>query len=99
MEGINRVIKDRILLRVAKVAQAMTTNFDFSGQNSFSRIVKFVCLLMELKRLHRIDSTKAKVVASFPFNKRNLLSFPLSKMVSSPPVVGVSVLLRRRIRI
>ena len=82
--------RERTLLIVAKVAQRSTTSFDIAKQNPFSRIVRLVCVLMELKRLHRMERTRT-VVAS------KLLSS--SKMVSNPPVVGVSVLLRRRRRI
>ena len=91
MEGMKSATRERTLLSVAKVAQARTTSFDVVGQNPFSRMVRFVCALIELKRLHRMESTRTTVVAS--------IFFPLSKIVSSPPVVGVSVLLRRRIRI
>ena len=83
--------RERTLLKVAKVAQARTTSFDVIGQNPFSRIVKLVCVLMELKRLHKMERMRKTVMAS--------IFFPSSKRVSNPPVVGVSVLLRRRTRI
>ena len=63
MEGMKSATRERTLLRVAKVAQARTTSFDVVGQNPFSRIVKLVCILMELKRLHRMERTR-NVVAS-----------------------------------
>ena len=90
MEGMKSVTNDRILLRVAKVAQARTTSFDVVGQNPFSRIVKLVCILIELKRLHKMERTRTVLASKF---------LSSSKMVSSPPVVGVFVLLRRRRRI
>ena len=82
--------KDRILLSVANVAQLRTTSLDVVGQKPFSRMVRLVCVLMVLKMLHVTD--KARIVVAFQV-------FPSSKMASSPPVVGVSVLLRRRRRI
>ena len=63
MEGMKSVTNDRILLRVAKVAQAKTASFDVVGQNPFSRMVRLVCVLIELKRLHRMERTRM-VVAS-----------------------------------
>ena len=83
--------RERTLLRVAKVAQARTTSFDVMGQNPFSRMTRLVCVFMELKRLHKMDRMRKTVVVS--------IFFPSSKIVSNPPVVGVSVLLRRRTRI
>ena len=91
MEGMKSATRERTLLRVAKVAQARTTSFDVMGQKPFSRIIMLVCVLMELKRLHRMERIrKTEVVSIF---------FPSSKIVSNPPVVGVSVLLSRRTRI
>ena len=88
MEGINIVTSERILRSVANVAQAKTTSFDVVGQKPLSRIVKFVCDLIALMMLQVMDTA------------RNVdASLPSSKMVSRPPVVGVSVLLRRRSRI
>ena len=77
MEGMKSTTRERTLLRVAKVAQERTTSFDVVGQNPFSKMVRVVCVLMELKRLHRMERTRT-VLAS------KLLSS--SKMVSSPPV-------------
>ena len=91
MEGMKRATRERNLLRVAKVVQARTTSFDVMGQNPFSKMVRLVCVFMELKRLQRIERMRKIEVAS--------IFFPSSKIVSSPPVVGVSVLLRRRTRI
>ena len=82
--------KERILLSVANVVQASTMSLDVVGQKPFSRIVRLVCALMVLKMLHVTD--KARIVVAFQV-------FPSSKMASSPPVVGVFVLLRRRRRI
>ena len=84
------VTKDRILLSVANVAQARTTSLDVVGQKPFSRMVRLVCVLMVLKMLHVTD--RARIVVAFQV-------FPSSKMASSPPVVGVFVLLRRRSKI
>ena len=84
--------KERILLSVANVAQASTTSLDVVGQKPFSRMVRLVCVLMVLKMLHVTD--KARIVVASPSQV-----FPSSKMASSPPVVGVFVLLRRRSRI
>ena len=78
---------ERILRNVANEAHARTISFDVVGQKPLSRIVMFVCVLMVLKRLHETEKART-VFASHVF--------PLSKMVSSPPVVGVSVLFRRR---
>ena len=91
MEGMKTATRERSLLRVAKVAQARTTSFDVMGQNPFSRMIRLVCVFMELKRLHRMERMRKIVVAS--------IFFPSSKIVSSPPVVGVSVLFRRSRRI
>ena len=91
MEGMKTATRERTLLRVAKVAQARITSFDVIGQNPFSKMIRLVCVLMELKRLHRMERTRKIVVES--------IFFPSSKIVSNPPVVGVSVLLRRRTRI
>ena len=82
--------KDRILLSVANVAQARTKSLEVVGQKPFSKMVRLVCVLMVLKMLHVTDTARI-VVASHPNQV-----FPSSKMASSPPVVGVSVLLRRR---
>ena len=82
--------KERILLSVANVVQASTMSLDVVGQKPFSRIVRLVCALMVLKMLHVTD--KARIVVAFQV-------FPSSKMASSPPVVGVFVLLSRRSRI
>ena len=84
--------KDRILLSVVNMAQARTTNLDVVGQKPFSRMVRLVCVLMVLKMLHVTD--KARIVVASPSQV-----FPSSKMASSPPVVGVFVLFRRRSRI
>ena len=84
--------KDRILLSVANVAQARTTSLDVVGQKPFSRMVRLVCALMVLKMLQVTD--KARIVVASPSQV-----FPSSKMASSPPVVGVFVLLRRRSKI
>ena len=80
--------KDRILLSVANVAQARATSLDVVGQKPFSRMVRFVCVLMVLKMLHVTETARIDV-ASHPNQV-----FPSSKMASSPPVVGVFVLLR-----
>ena len=58
MDGIKAVTSDKILLRVAKVAQASTTSFDVVGQNPVSRIVNFICILIEVKMLQRIENTR-----------------------------------------
>ena len=79
--------KDSILLSVANVAHDKTTSFDVVGQKPFSRMVRLVCVLMVLKMLHVTD--KARIVVADQV-------FPSSKMASSPPVVGVFVLFRRR---
>ena len=84
--------KERILLSVANVAQLRTTSLDVVGQKPFSRMVRLVCVLMVLKMLHVTD--RARIVVASPSQV-----FPSSKMASSPPVVGVFVLLRRRSRI
>ena len=82
--------KERILLSVANVAQASTTSVDDVGQKPFSKMVRLVCVLMVLKMLLETDT--ARIVVAFQL-------FPSSKMASSPPVVGVFVLLRSRSRI
>ena len=84
--------KDRILLRVANVAQLRITSLDVGGQKPFPRMVRLVCVLMVLKMLHVTD--RARIVVASPSQV-----FPSSKMASSPPVVGVFVLFRRRSRI
>ena len=90
MAGINMVTSERILRNVANEAHARTTSFDVVGQNPLSRIVRVVCDLMVLRRLQVMDTVRIVCASQF---------FPSSKMVSSPPVVGVFVLLRRRRRI
>ena len=87
---MKHVTNDRILLSVANVAQLRTTSLDVVGQKPFSRMVRLVCDLMVLKMLHVTDTARTVVASQV---------FPSSKMVSSPPVVGVCVLLRRRSRI
>ena len=82
--------KDRILLSVANVAQARTTSLEVVGQKPFSRMMRLVCVFMVLKMLHVTDTARIVFVSKV---------FPSSKMASSPPVVGVFVLLRRRSRI
>ena len=84
--------KDRILLSVANVAQARTTSLEVVGQKPFSKMVRLVCVLMVLKMLQVTDT--ARTVVASPIQV-----FPSSKMASSPPVVGVFVLLRSRSRI
>ena len=92
MEGMKTATNDRILLSVENVAHARATSLDVVGQKPFSRMVRLVCVLMVLKMLHVTD--KARIVVASPSQV-----FPSSKMASSPPVVGVFVLLRRRSRI
>ena len=82
--------KDRILLSVANVAQARTTSLDVVGQKPFSKMVRLVCVLIVLKMLQVTDNARIVVASKV---------FPSSKMASSPPVVGVFVLLRSRSRI
>ena len=82
--------KDRILLSVANVAQARATSVDDVGQKPFSKMVRLVCVLMVLKMLQVTDNARIVVASK---------DFPSSKMASSPPVVGVFVLLRSRSRI
>ena len=82
--------KERILLSVANVAQARTTSLEVVGQKPFSRMVRLVCVLMVLKMLHVTDTARIVVASQV---------LPSSNMASSPPVVGVFVLLRRRRRI
>ena len=82
--------KDRILLSVANVDQARATSLDVVGQKPFSRMVRLVCVLMVLKMLQVTDNARIVVASK---------GFPSSKMASSPPVVGVFVLLRSRSRI
>ena len=82
--------KERILLSVANVAQASTTSVDDVGQKPFSKMVRLVCVLMVLKMLQVTDNARTVVASK---------DFPSSKMASSPPVVGVFVLLRSRSRI
>ena len=84
--------KDRILLSVANVAHDKTTSLDVVGQKPFSRMVRLVWALMVLKMLQVTDKTR--IVVASPSQV-----FPSSKMASSPPVVCVSVLLRRRSKI
>ena len=83
---------ERILLSVENVAQARTISLDVVGQKPFSRMVRLVCVLIVLKMLHVMDT--ARIVVASPSQV-----FPSSKIASSPPVVGVFVLLRRRSRI
>ena len=82
--------KERILLSVANVAQARTTSLEDVGQKPFSKMVRLVCVLMVLKMLQVTDNARIVVASK---------DFPSSKMASSPPVVGVFVLLRSRSRI
>ena len=84
--------KDRILLSVANVDQARETSLDVVGQKPFSRMVRLVCVLVVLKILHATDTARIVVASKSPV-------FFSSKMASSPPVVGVCVLFRRRSRI
>ena len=90
MAGMNIVTNERILRNVANDAHARTTSFDVVGQNPLSRIVRVVCDLMVLSRLQVTDPARMVCASQV---------FPSSKIPSSPPVVGVSVLLRRRRRI
>ena len=83
---------ERTLLSVANVAQARTTSLDVVGQKPFSRMVSCVCALMVLKMLQVTD--KARIVVASPSQ-----ALPWSKIASSPSVVGVFVLLRRRSKI
>ena len=87
---MNTATKDRIRLSVANVAQARTTSVDDVGQKPFSKMVRLVCVLMVLKMLQVTDNARTVVASK---------DFPSSKMASSPPVVGVFVLLRSRSRI
>ena len=87
---MKQATKERILLSVANVAQASITSFDVVGQKPLSRMVRLVCALMVLKMLHVTDRAR-NVFAS--------KVFPSSKIASSPPVVDVFVLFRRRSRI
>ena len=87
---MNTATKERILLSVAKVAQARTTSLEVVGQKPFSKMVRLVCVLMVLKMLQVTDTARIVVASK---------DFPSSKMASSPPVVGVFVLFRSRSRI
>ena len=58
--------KDRILLSVANVAQARTTSLDVVGQKPFSRMMRLVCAMMVLNKLHVTDTARI-VVASQVF--------------------------------
>ena len=87
---MNKVINERILLSVANVAHARTTSFDVVGQKPLSKIVRLVCVLMELKMLHVTERIRTVVASQV---------FPSSKMASSPPVVGVLVRFKRRIKV
>ena len=82
--------KERILLSVANVVQASIMSLDVVGQKPFSRMMRFVCVLIVLKMLQVTNTARIALASQV---------FPSSKMVSSPPVVGVFVLLRRRSRI
>ena len=84
---MNTATKERILLSVAKVAQTRTTSLEVVGQKPFSKMVRLVCALIVLKMLQVTDKARTVVASK---------DFPSSKMASSPPVVGVFVLLRRR---
>ena len=91
MGGMKTVTKDRILLSVANVAQATAISLDVVGQKPFSSMMRLVCVLMVLKMLQVIETTRTVVAFQV---------FPSSKIVSSPPVVGaVFVLLSRISRI
>ena len=87
---MNTATKERILLSVAKVAQTRTTSLEVVGQKPFSKMVRLVCALIVLKMLQVTDNARTVVASK---------DFPSSKMASSPPVVGVFVLLRSRSRI
>ena len=84
------VTKDRILLSVANVAHARAKSLEVVGQKPLSRMMRLVCVLMVLKMLHVTETTRIVFASQV---------FPSSKIASSPPVVGVFVLLRRRSRI
>ena len=64
--------KDRTLLSVAKVAQAIAMSMDVVGQKPFSRIVRLVCVLMVLIMLHITDKKSNDVGLH--------MEFPSSKM-------------------
>ena len=60
---MNNANRERTLLRVENVVQARMTSLDVVGQKPFSRMVRLVCVLMELKRLHRMEKMRT-VLAS-----------------------------------
>ena len=83
--------RDRTLLSVANTPQAKMKSFEVNLQNPFSMEMSFVCIRTQLRILQLVDNMK-KVVGSSP-------NAVWSKIVVSPPVVGVSVLKRSNIKI
>ena len=90
-EGMKSPTRDRTLLSVANTPQIKMKSFEVNLQNPFSIEMSFVCMRTQLRRLQLVDKMK-KVSASSP-------KAVWSKIVVSPPVVGVSVTERSNIRI
>ena len=83
--------RDRTLLSVANTPQTKMKSSEVNLQNPFSIEMSFVCMRTQLRILQLVDNMK-KVVASSP-------NAVWSKIVVSPPVVGVLVWERSNIRI
>ena len=83
--------RDRTLLSVANTPQKKMKSFEVNLQNPFSIEMSFVCIRTQLRRLQLVDMMKNNVGSS---PKAVCL-----KIVVSPPVVGVSVLERSKIKI
>ena len=81
--GMKRVINARTLRRLANVPQMKMKIFEVILQKPFSRAINFVCNRMQLRMLHEIDAA----ITVVGLNPKSFCS----KIVVSPPVVGVSV--------
>ena len=75
---MKNAIRDKTLRRVAKVPQTKMKSFEVNLQKPFSRAMRFVCILMQLRRLQLVDKTKNSVGS-----RPNAVCL---KIVVSPPV-------------
>ena len=91
MLGMNTQTIESTLRRLAMRPQAKMKILDVVGQNSFSALTVFKCIMILVFRLQVMERIRM-VVASKP--KAEWL-----KMVSNPPVVAVFVDANRRISI
>ena len=80
--GRKKTTMDIILLPAATVLQSMMTSCEVNGKKTFSVLIALFCNKTQVLKLQHV-------------NRTNIRLSVCSKKASSPPVVGVFVVLRR----